>query len=145
MNLLTGLALDDIQKIEENAEFKKLSMQVELVLGLERLYQSLLFWIPKSSYKQNSKTHITSVEASSVAFLKRSYYLSWEYIIPSIIDGADDSSDTNSIDQLMNKQRELKSTILDLSGKLDSLQEDFTEFSRMFNKRRNQINKVKIN
>ena len=45
----------------------------------------------------------------------------------------------------MNKQRELKSTILDLSGKLDSLQEDFTEFSRMFNKRRNQINKVKIN
>ena len=92
MNLLTGLALDDIQKIAENAEFKKLAMQVELVLGLERLYQSLLFWIPKSSYKQNSKTHITSVEASSVAFLKRSYYLSWEYIIPSIIDGADDSS-----------------------------------------------------
>ena len=45
----------------------------------------------------------------------------------------------------MNKQRELKSTILDLSGKLDSLQEDFAEFSRMFNKRRNQINKVKIN
>ena len=28
MNLITGLALDDIQKIAENAEFKNLSMQV---------------------------------------------------------------------------------------------------------------------
>ena len=29
MNLLTGLAVDDIQTIAENAELKKLSMQVE--------------------------------------------------------------------------------------------------------------------
>ena len=29
MNLITGLALDDIQKIAENAEFQNLSMQVE--------------------------------------------------------------------------------------------------------------------
>ena len=29
MNLLTGLAVDDIQSIAENAELKKLSMQVE--------------------------------------------------------------------------------------------------------------------
>merc|ERR1711936_159991 len=35
MNLITGLALDDIQKIAENAEYKKLTMQVDLVLGLE--------------------------------------------------------------------------------------------------------------
>ena len=28
MNLLTGLAVDDIQSIAENAELKKLSMQV---------------------------------------------------------------------------------------------------------------------
>ena len=28
MNLITGLALDDIQKIAENAEFQNLSMQV---------------------------------------------------------------------------------------------------------------------
>ena len=28
MNLITGLALDDIQKIAENAEYKKLTMQV---------------------------------------------------------------------------------------------------------------------
>ena len=28
MNLITGLALDDIQKIAENAEYKKLAMQV---------------------------------------------------------------------------------------------------------------------
>ena len=29
MNLITGLALDDIQKIAENAEYKKLTMQVK--------------------------------------------------------------------------------------------------------------------
>ena len=29
MNLLTGLAVDDIQSIAENAELKKLSMQVD--------------------------------------------------------------------------------------------------------------------
>ena len=31
MNLITGLALDDIQKIAENAEYKKLTMQVKPV------------------------------------------------------------------------------------------------------------------
>ena len=41
MNLLTGLAVDDIQSIAENAELKKLSMQVELVLGLERIFSRL--------------------------------------------------------------------------------------------------------
>ena len=30
MNLLTGLAVDDIQSITENAELKKLSMQVDI-------------------------------------------------------------------------------------------------------------------
>ena len=30
MNLITGLALDDIQKIAENAEFQNLSMQVDM-------------------------------------------------------------------------------------------------------------------
>ena len=32
MNLITGLALDDIQKIAENAEYQKLETQVRLVL-----------------------------------------------------------------------------------------------------------------
>ena len=41
MNLLTGLAVDDIQSIAENAELKKLSMQVKLVLGLERIFSRL--------------------------------------------------------------------------------------------------------
>ena len=31
MNLITGLALDDIQKIAENAEYKKLAMQVGMI------------------------------------------------------------------------------------------------------------------
>ena len=33
MNLLTGLAVDDIQSIAENAELKKLSMQVDTDLS----------------------------------------------------------------------------------------------------------------
>ena len=32
MNLITGLALDDIQKIRENAEYQKLETQVRLIL-----------------------------------------------------------------------------------------------------------------
>ena len=32
MNLMTGLAVDDIQSIAENAELKKLSMQVKNIL-----------------------------------------------------------------------------------------------------------------
>ena len=32
MNLITGLALDDIQKIAENAEYQKLETQVRLIL-----------------------------------------------------------------------------------------------------------------
>ena len=34
MNLITGLALDDIQKIAENAEYKKLTMQVKNVVKI---------------------------------------------------------------------------------------------------------------
>ena len=32
MNLITGLAFDDIQKIAENAEYQKLETQVRLIL-----------------------------------------------------------------------------------------------------------------
>ena len=41
MNLITGLALDDIQKIAENAEYKKLTMQVK-IYNLSRI-QKIFF------------------------------------------------------------------------------------------------------
>ena len=40
MNLITGLALDDIQKIAENAEFQNLSMQVYSNIHSSRIYGS---------------------------------------------------------------------------------------------------------
>ena len=36
MNLLAGLAVDDIKGVQENAELKRFEMQVELVLNTER-------------------------------------------------------------------------------------------------------------
>ena len=44
MNLITGLALDDIQKIAENAEYKKLTMQVKTVqLINNHIHKIILF------------------------------------------------------------------------------------------------------
>ena len=40
-NLLVGLAVDDIQEIQENAELEKLSMNVHLVLESERFLSHL--------------------------------------------------------------------------------------------------------
>ena len=106
MNLITGLALDDIQKIAENAEFQNLSMQVylsihsrriygsyfqvELVLGLERLYKSIMFFGSKEKFKFKEKTYtITKEAAPSIPFFQG--YLSREYIISLIMDQIDDS------------------------------------------------------
>ncbi|CAJ0566681.1 unnamed protein product, partial [Mesorhabditis spiculigera] len=44
MNLLVGLAVDDIKSVQEKAELKRLSMQVDLVLQVER---SMSFWRKK--------------------------------------------------------------------------------------------------
>ena len=40
MNLMVGLAVDDIREVQGNAELKKLSAQVELVLEMEKSFPS---------------------------------------------------------------------------------------------------------
>lgn len=134
---MTGLALDDIQKIAENAEFKKLSMQVDLVLGLERISQNIAFCLPKSRFKTDSKTKITEAEKSSLAFFNKSYYLSWDYILQSILSGEEDEG-SDSMDLILHKQREIKATMQNLTSKLDSLQEEFSELKWQLKSRKDQ-------
>ena len=42
VNLLIGLAVDDIQAVQENAILKRLAMQVELVLDVERMLPTIM-------------------------------------------------------------------------------------------------------
>ena len=42
VNLLIGLAVDDIQAVQENAILKRLAMQVELVLDVERMLPNIM-------------------------------------------------------------------------------------------------------
>ena len=102
MNLITGLALDDIQKIAENAEYKKLTMQariacsltftflcsvlqVDLVLSLERMHKNLFFLGQNDSeYKQ--KIHTADAGRISLPFFKKNY-LSWDYILSLVSEG----------------------------------------------------------
>merc|ERR1712156_1196879 len=42
VNLLIGLAVDDIQAVQDNAILKRLAMQVELVLDVERLLPTIM-------------------------------------------------------------------------------------------------------
>ena len=39
---ITGLAVDDIQAVQDNAILKRLAMQVELVLDVERLLPTIM-------------------------------------------------------------------------------------------------------
>ncbi|CAJ0959300.1 unnamed protein product, partial [Mesorhabditis belari] len=50
MNLLVGLAVDDIKSVQEKAEIKRLSMQVDLVLQVERSMSFLRRRITRSHY-----------------------------------------------------------------------------------------------
>jgi hypothetical protein len=47
VNLLVGLAVDDIKAVQEQAVLKRIAMQVELVLDVERLVPT--FWLRKSA------------------------------------------------------------------------------------------------
>ena len=106
MNLITGLALDDIQKIAENAEYKKLTMQVismyfqmpyrpiviycvsfkvDLVLGLERLHKNF-FFLGQNDSKYKQKIHTADAGRISLPFFKKNY-LSWEYILSLVSEG----------------------------------------------------------
>lgn len=141
MNLITGLALDDIQKIAENAEYKKLTMQVlsisngpiviqsvslkvDLVLGLERMHKNF-FFLGQNDSKYKQKIHTADAGRISLPFFKKNY-LSWEYIL-SLVSEGQNNDDDNSMDVVINKQRELKRNLADLSGKLDTLHEEFAE------------------
>merc|ERR1712223_2294129 len=42
VNLLIGLAVDDIQAVQDNAILKRLAMQVELVLDVERMLPNIM-------------------------------------------------------------------------------------------------------
>ena len=42
VNLLIGLAVDDIQAVQDNAILKRLAMQVELVLDVERMLPTII-------------------------------------------------------------------------------------------------------
>ena len=42
INYFSGLAVDDIQAVQDNAILKRLAMQVELVLDVERLLPTFL-------------------------------------------------------------------------------------------------------
>ena len=65
-------------------------LQVELVLGLERLYKSIMFFGSKEKFKFKEKTYtITKEAAPSIPFFQG--YLSREYIISLIMDQIDDS------------------------------------------------------
>ena len=104
MNLITGLALDDIQKIAENAEYKKLTMQVktvqiitftktfffevDLVLGLERLHKNL-FFLGQSDSEYKQKIHTADAGRISLPFFKKNY-LSWDYILSLVSEGQKD-------------------------------------------------------
>ena len=100
MNLITGLALDDIQKIAENAEYKKLTMQariacslpflcsilqVDLVLSLERMHKNL-FFLGRNDSEYKQKIHTADAGRISLPFFKKNY-LSWDYILSLVSEG----------------------------------------------------------
>ena len=58
MNLLVGLAVDDIKTVQENAVLKRIAMQVELVLGVEKLLPDCLRekWVVKTETLYPNRT-----------------------------------------------------------------------------------------
>jgi len=130
MNLITGLALDDIMKIAENAELKNLSMQVELVLSLEGLHKNFSF-CSFDNEKYNVKKDIIKVmEKKTDLNFMNEVHLSTRYITSLITDKKDDDDEENNGTERVLK-REIKNSVNMLRDKIDSLQEELVELKRV--------------
>ncbi|XP_071138004.1 transient receptor potential cation channel subfamily A member 1 homolog isoform X4 [Mytilus edulis] len=122
MNLLVGLAVDDIKAVQEQAALKRMAMQVELALDVERLVPEFIrrrFVIQKQKIRPNERSlnplkKLSAIEAGDLSSAAISKALSPE------LDEIEKLQESQ--DHLQKDVKKLKSNIKDIQAQNNKLE-----------------------
>ena len=98
MNLLVGLAVDDIKEVQEQAGLKRLAMQVDLTLDVEK---ALPLQVQRRMVTMNESTHPNAAKGWSV-------FSFWS--VKSVLSSSH-SSQLTPIERVQREQGDLKETV----------------------------------
>jgi len=132
MNLLVGLAVDDIQEIQENAELHQLSLNVELVLDLERFFPTFNFCLSTAFLehysKQKQQLLLTSGRKGFIGSGGLQDVLSKASITSRLEERAEDGSgNEGTLDMIAERQKELRIALLGMEAQVERLLEEGRE------------------
>ncbi|XP_078341797.1 transient receptor potential cation channel subfamily A member 1 homolog isoform X2 [Crassostrea virginica] len=124
MNLLVGLAVDDIKAVQEQAALKRMAMQVELALDVERVVPEFIrrrFVTKCDTYKPNKKT------LNPLKLLARAE--AGELSSQAISKALD--PDLDEIEKVMETQEKLQKDISKLKGGVKNVREQMARMEGM--------------
>jgi len=132
MNLLVGLAVDDIQEIQENAELHQLSLNVELVLDLERFFPTFNFCLSTAFLehysKQKQQLVLTSGRKGFIGSGGLQDVLSKASITSRLEERAEDGSQNEgTLEMIAERQKELRVALLGMEAQVERLLEEGRE------------------
>ncbi|XP_023338164.1 transient receptor potential channel pyrexia [Eurytemora carolleeae] len=115
MNLLVGLAVDDIKEVQDHAELKKLSSQVEQIFELEKILPSFIL-----ERRSVQKIRLDSKEST---FWKLKDVMTKQNIWETITEREQRREEKEGLDDLMKSLDNIKEEI---SEKMIKLQSEFS-------------------
>ena len=130
MNLMVGLAVDDIKEIQEHAELQKISIHVRLVLESERFLPHVKCCMSSSFLQGYSKPKELLTNNPPRVF-KMVDVLSKANIWASIEQRGKARGREGDIDQIRENQKEIGATMRDLTSRMESLMEETAELKEM--------------
>ena len=128
MNLMVGLAVDDIKEIQEHAELYQISMHVRLVLESER-FLSYCMWSSFLTEYSTTKEILRNEKPGILAFV-----LSKANIWASLEQRGKARGREGDMDIIKQNQRDLGTVVRRLTAQMDGLMEESGELKDMMMK-----------
>ena len=133
MNLMVGLAVDDIKEIQEHAELQKISMNVRLVLESERFLPHLKCCMSSSFLREYSKPK-ECLTNTLPRIWKMVDVLSKANIWASLEQRGKARGREGDMDTIREKQNEIGTVVRGLTAQMDALMEEAGELKEMMMK-----------
>jgi len=130
MNLMVGLAVDDIKEIQEHAELEKLSINVRLVLESERFLPHVKCCMSNSFLKNYIKSSQV-LSNSPPRLLKMVDVLSKKNIWASLEKRRLNKGHEGDIDKIRENQKDIGIAVKNLTNQVTTLLEENAELKTM--------------
>jgi len=133
MNLMVGLAVDDIKEIQEHAELQKISMHVCLVLESERFLPHLKCCLSSNFLREYSKPK-ECITNKGPTIWKMKDVLSKASIWTSLKQRGESRGREGDMDIVKEKQKEIGNVVRGLNNQMEALREETGELKEMMMK-----------